>query len=63
MTGLLMKYFVLSPTKEGPYGRASRVALRAYAKAIREENQQLSDDLRKWADECQYATIDNVEEQ
>jgi hypothetical protein len=42
MTGLLMKYFVLKP--EG----ADRYA--AYAEHIREENPELANQLRDWAD-------------
>jgi len=51
MSGLLMKYFVLNPrskTKRDPYAKASRAAMQTYAEAIREENQQLYDDLKTW---------------
>ncbi len=46
--GLKMKYFVLNPTKDDAYGKASRDALKTYAKAIREENLGLSHDLELW---------------
>jgi len=48
MSGLQMKYFVLNPTKRGPYGEASRKALLAYAGAIKAENRELWCDLHNW---------------
>ena len=50
MTGLEMKYFVLKPAggPDDPYAKASREALRAYAKEIREENPQLFGDIDEW---------------
>ena len=50
--GLLMKYFVLSPRKRGPYGGASRAAIMAYSKAIRKENPIFADELVAYAFEC-----------
>ena len=47
-TGLTMKYFVLSPTKNDDYGYASREALRTYAYRIRAYNGKLSLDLEEW---------------
>ena len=46
--GLLMKYFVLTPLKQSPYGEASRRACYAYADAIDQENPQLANELREW---------------
>ena len=46
--GLTMKYFTLNPTKDNPYGNASRRALSTYALVIREENPKLSADLEVW---------------
>jgi hypothetical protein len=46
--GLLVKYFVLNPTKNTPYGAASREALLTYAMKIELENPYLADDLRRW---------------
>jgi len=46
--GLVMKYFVLNPSKQDNYGSASREAMKAYASEIRPENPQLADDLLKW---------------
>ena len=46
--GLLMKYFVLNPTKRGPYGRASRAALLRYAQVIGRQNPQLEKELKDW---------------
>jgi hypothetical protein len=51
MTGLKLKYFVLKPEGDNLYSAASRKALRAYAHHIRGENEQLADDLIKWAQE------------
>lgn len=50
MAGLTMKYFVLKPRGDDSYAKASRAAMRTYAKYIREENKELCDDLRDWAD-------------
>ncbi len=47
-TGLKMKYFVLNPNKKTPYGRASRMALEAYAKEIGRTNRHLSEDILSW---------------
>lgn len=46
--GLCLKYFVLNPTKNTPYGEASRKALVAYAEAIDRENPQLAFELQSW---------------
>ena len=48
MNGLQMKYFVLKPAGDGLYAQASRDAMQAYARAIRDENPDLSADLEKW---------------
>lgn len=48
--GLQMKYFVLKPKGEGPYAKASRAAMRQYARLIRQENPDLHDELLEWAD-------------
>lgn len=47
--GLFLKYFVLNPTKNTPYGEASRKALVAYAEAIDRENPKLAFELQSWA--------------
>lgn len=57
MNGLMMKYFVLKPGGNDAYAKASRAAMRHYATMIREENRELSDDLRAWADREQSAII------
>lgn len=46
--GLLMKYFVLNPTKNDAYGKASRKAMKAYAVSIFDENEGLAKDLVQW---------------
>lgn len=51
MPGLEMKYFVLNPqskTVDDPYARASRIAMEAYAKEIRDINPELSFALSDW---------------
>lgn len=51
--GLEFKYFVLRPASKtfgDPYAHASRVAMRAYAKAIKKHNEVLAAELIDWAD-------------
>lgn len=48
MNGLLMKYFVLNPSKKDAYGKASRKAMKAYAVSIFDENEELAKDLVRW---------------
>ena len=50
MSNLEMKYFVLKPRGvfDDPYAKASRVALKAYALAIKAENPKLAHDLYMW---------------
>lgn len=50
-SGLQMKYFVLKPSGPSPYAKASRMAMREYAKAIRADNAALADELMEWADQ------------
>jgi hypothetical protein len=53
MEGLKMKYFVLNPHSKNEldiYAEASRKAMRAYARHIKIENEELANDLIKWAD-------------
>lgn len=57
MSGLLMKYFVLKPKGNDIYAQASRKAMRAYATHIREANEELSDQLRSWADAEQATAL------
>lgn len=53
MTELKMKYFVLSPLKDSAYGRASRMAIRAYVREIRVENEKLANELDDWVTNIQ----------
>jgi len=51
MSGVENKYFVMKPrskSKLDPYARASRIAMKSYAYAIRAVNLKLSDDLLEW---------------
>ena len=52
--GLLLKYFVLKPKGGCPYGEASRMAMLAYAKAIKKENPQLAKDLKEWVQRTSF---------
>lgn len=49
-SGLLMKYFVLKPAGDDEYAKASRFAMRAYARSIRRTNLPFSNELLAWAD-------------
>ena len=53
MSGLTIKYFVLNPGKLDRYGHASRKAMSAYARSIRKENPELSDDLEEWVSDVE----------
>ena len=57
MAGLVMKYFVLNPTKNDAYGRASNQAIRAYAKAIAPTNPEFANDLMNWMDKIEDPDI------
>ena len=49
MDGLKMKYFVLSPeSRDVNHSEASRMAIFAYAAAIRHANPTLANELRDW---------------
>jgi hypothetical protein len=50
MSGIMMKYFVLKPAGDDAYASASRAAMRAYAKHIKDINPDLCRDLTEWAD-------------
>jgi hypothetical protein len=52
MEGLKLKYFVLSPTKDDPYGEASRSTMLVYADEIKSFNMELANDLRSWVSAC-----------
>ena len=47
--GLEMKYFVLKPRGTDQYAKASRAAIRQYAKLIRDEDEVLYMSLMEWA--------------
>lgn len=49
MAGLVMKYFVLKPTGDDVYAKASRIAMRKYADAVKDENPELAQQLYDWA--------------
>ncbi len=48
MNGLEDKYFILTPTKDSPYGHASRIAIQEYARFIQDHNTALYNDLLNW---------------
>ena len=47
--GLEMKYFVLKPRGTDQHAKASRAAIRQYAKLIRDEDEVLYMSLMEWA--------------
>ena len=49
MNGLFMKYFVLKPSGDDAYAKASRAAMFAYAKSIAGENHELAKQMNDWA--------------
>jgi hypothetical protein len=59
MNGLQMKYFVLKPAGKSAHAKASRGALRQYAKLISDENPTLANDLFEWAKREQVAALDD----
>ena len=48
MSGLQMKYFVLKPSGDDPYAKASRAAMAQYAASIKGENPELAQELVTW---------------
>lgn len=50
---LTLKYFVLSPRKDSPYGEASRKALEAYANEIRITDPVLATEIKLWLKDVQ----------
>ena len=50
---LEMKHFVLFPWNHDDHGRASRQAMRAYARSICYSDPELADQLKEWADTAQ----------
>ena len=52
MEGLIMKYFVVKPRSSDIYGEASRRAMLAYAHTIKDENPEMSTQLKDWVNEC-----------
>ena len=61
MNGLVMKYFVLKPKGNDQYAKASRAAMRQYARIIREENEELFRELFAWADKEAEAEAEAAE--
>jgi hypothetical protein len=49
MSGLYLKYFVLKPNGQDAYAKASRAAMRAYAKEIKQHDSGMADSLNEWA--------------
>lgn len=50
-TGLVMKYFILKPRSKrlgDPFARASREAMRAFAKSIADTDSKLATELWDW---------------
>jgi hypothetical protein len=60
--GLQYKYFVLKPRGSDMYARASRRAMRTYARFISIENPKLAVDLNEWADKEWADAADEIME-
>jgi len=53
------KYFVVNPNKDDSKGRASRLAVLAYADAVYEEDSVLAFELRSWIDSIERKLSEN----
>ncbi len=49
MSKLTMKYFVLKPRGKGIHAMASRAAMHAYARVIRQAHFEFSEEIAQWA--------------
>ena len=49
MPELHMKYFVIKPKGTDIYAKASRTAMHAYVRIIKEENPKFAEELAAWA--------------
>jgi len=47
--GLILKYFVLKPKGEDIYAKASRTAMHAYARTIKDANPEFARQVAEWA--------------
>lgn len=56
---LKLKYFVLSPTKDDPYGEASRRALKEYRDKIWSHDPELAADIAAWLIEIRKSIADH----
>ena len=63
MKGLEMKYFVLKPRGNDDYAKASRSAMRDYARKIYETDSSLSLELEEWAEMERLRAREGVEEE
>lgn len=64
MAGMQFKYFVLKPKGTDIYAQASRKAMRVYANMIYKHNEELSNDLKLWADsEFSIAIMNGMHEE
>lgn len=62
MSGLEMKYFILKPKGTNEYAKASRAAMRRYARVISSTNEELAKELLEWAErEFEKALDENME--
>ena len=61
--GLKMKYFLLKPrskTLDDAYAKASREAMKTYARIIKYDNEQLSEDLINWVQDEEKFYIESL---
>jgi len=58
--GLFLKYFVLNPNKKDWHGKASRVAIKAYADTMRQDNPVFAHDLDEWVKRIETEMIKEI---
>ena len=56
MDGLLLKYFVLRPAGNDRHAIASRAAMRTYAHSMHGHNNELSKDIKEWAEREEFSS-------
>ena len=58
MSAMYSKYFVVNPNKDDIKGRASRMAVLAYADAVYKEDSALAFELRSWVDSIERKLLE-----
>lgn len=60
MSGLQMKYFVVKPAGDDTYAKASRAAIRCYARHVEAANPEFAKELNEWAQREEEASDDRT---